>query len=122
MLKPHYDEFKAEAEKGRADGRHLGVGIGLGGFLCTLGMWDKAEVALELMPDGMVGVYNTWEDMGQGGDIGTLTVTVKALEKIGIKPEQVRLVMNDSHRCPDSGVAAASRSHFMNGRATIAGR
>ena len=120
MLKPHYDEFKAEAEKGRADGRNMGVGISLGGFLCTLGMWDKAEVALELMPDGMIGVYNTWEDMGQGGDIGTLTVTVKALEKIGIKPEQVRLVMNDSHRCPDSGVAAASRSHFMNGRATIA--
>lgn len=120
MIKPHYDEFKAEAEQARAEGRHVGVGIGLGGFLCTLGMWDKAENALELLPDGKVAVYNTWEDMGQGGDIGSLTITVKALEEIGIKPEQVRLVMNDSHRCPDSGVAAASRSHIMNGRAVKA--
>ena len=120
MLKPHYDEFKAEAEKGKAEGRHLGVGIGMGGFLCTLGMWDQAENALELLPNGDIAVYNTWEDMGQGGDIGTLTVTVKALEELGVKPEQIRLVMNDSHRCPDSGVAAASRSHIMNGRAVKA--
>ena len=106
-------------EEGRKEGRYMGVGLGLGGFLCTLGMWDKAGAALELFPDGTITVYNTWEDMGQGGDIGTLTVTVKALEELGIDPEKVRLVMNDSHRCPDSGVAAASRSHFMNGLATI---
>lgn len=120
MLKPHYDEFKAEAEKGRAEGRHMGVGIGMGGFLCTLGMWDKAENALELLPDGSFAVYNTWEDMGQGGDIGSVTVTVKALEELGVKAKDVRLVMNDSHRCPDSGVAAGSRSHIMNGRAVKA--
>lgn len=120
MLKPHYDEFKAEAEKGRAEGRHMGVGIGMGGFLCTLGMWDKADNDLELLPDGKIAVYNTWEEMGQGADIGTLTVTVKALEEMGTKPENVRLVMNDSHRCPDSGVAAGSRSHIMNGRAVAA--
>ena len=27
--------------------------------------------------------------------------------------------MNDTHRCPDSGIAAGSRSHFMVGNATI---
>ena len=57
--------------------------------------------------------------MGQGGDIGTLVHTVKALEPLGIKPEQVHLIMNDLGRTPDSGIAAASRSHFMNGNATI---
>ena len=118
-IKPHYDEFKKEAEAGRAEGRHMGVGIGLGGFLCTLGMWDQASNALEVLPDNMIAVYNTWEDMGQGADIGTLTVTTKALEEIGFPAERIRLVMNDSHRCPDSGVAAASRSHFMNGKAVI---
>ena len=97
----------------------MGVGLGLGGFLCTLGMWDQANAALEVMPDNKIAVYNTWEDMGQGADIGSLTVTVKALEEIGIPADRIRLVMNDSHRCPDSGVAAASRSHFMNGLATI---
>ena len=118
-IKPHYDEFKQLAEAGRAEGKKMGVGLGLGGFLCTLGMWDQANVSLEVMPDDMIAVYNTWEDMGQGADIGTLTVTVKSLEEIGIPADRIRLVMNDSHRCPDSGVAAASRSHFMNGLATI---
>ena len=57
--------------------------------------------------------------MGQGGDIGTLTHTVKALEPLGIMPEQVHLVMGDTKICPDTGIAAASRSHVMAGQATL---
>jgi aldehyde oxidoreductase len=117
--KPYYDEYKAEAEKAKKEGRHVGVGISLGGFLITIGMFDKAEVALELNPDGTITHYNTWEDVGQGGDIGTITHTVKALAPLGIRPEQVKLVMNDSKLCPDTGLAAASRSHYMAGLATI---
>ncbi|HHT17597.1 MAG TPA: molybdopterin-dependent oxidoreductase [Papillibacter sp.] len=117
--KPFYDEYKAEAEKAKAEGRHVGVGISLGGFLITIGMFDQSDVALELNPDGSVTFYNTWEDVGQGGDIGSLTHAVKALEPLGIKPEQVRLVMNDTLKCPDSGLAAASRSHYMVGNATL---
>ncbi len=117
--KPVYDQYKAEAEAAKAEGRHVGVGISLGGFIITIGMFDNAEVALELNPDGTITHFNTWEDMGQGGDIGTLTHTVKALAPLGIKPEQVRLVMNDSKTCPDTNLAAASRSHYMAGNATI---
>jgi len=119
MIKPYYDKYKAEAEAGRAEGRHLGVGLSMGGFLVTIGMFDQAEVALELMPDGTFTHYNTWEDVGQGGDIGALTHAVKALEPLGVKPGQVHLVMNDSKTCPDTGLAAASRSHYMAGNATI---
>ena len=117
--KPVYDRYKAEAEAAKAEGRHVGVGMSLGGFIITIGMFDSAEVALELNPDGTITHYNTWEDMGQGGDIGTLTHTVKALEPLGISPDQVRLVMNDSKTCPDTNLAAASRSHYMAGNATI---
>lgn len=121
MIKPKYDEFKAEAEKAKAEGRHVGVGISLGGFLCTIGMFDTCDVAIELNPDNTFTFYNTWEDLGQGGDIGSLTHVVKALAPMGVKPEQIRLVMNDSRFCPDSGIAAASRSHYMVGNATIDG-
>ncbi len=117
--KPVYDKYKAEAEAARAQGRHVGVGMSMGGFIITIGMFDSAEVALELNPDGSITHYNTWEDMGQGGDIGTLTHTVKALAPLGIKAEQVKLVMNDSKTCPDTNLAAASRSHYMAGNATI---
>jgi aldehyde oxidoreductase len=117
--KPVYDQYKAEAEAAKAQGRNVGVGISLGGFIITIGMFDNAEVALELNPDGTITHFNTWEDMGQGGDIGTLTHTVKALAPLGIKPEQVKLVMNDSKTCPDTNLAAASRSHYMAGNATL---
>jgi aldehyde oxidoreductase len=117
--KPVYDQYKAEAEAARAEGRRVGVGISLGGFIITIGMFDSAEVALELNADGTITHLNTWEDMGQGGDIGTLTHTVKALAPLGIAPDQVRLVMNDSKTCPDTNLAAASRSHYMAGNATI---
>jgi aldehyde oxidoreductase len=117
--KPVYDKYKAEAEAARAQGRHVGVGMSMGGFIITIGMFDSAEVALELNPDGTITHFNTWEDMGQGGDIGTLTHTVKALAPLGIKADQVRLVMNDSKTCPDTNLAAASRSHYMAGNATL---
>ncbi|MDR2355060.1 MAG: molybdopterin-dependent oxidoreductase, partial [Clostridiales Family XIII bacterium] len=118
-IKPHYDRYKAEAEAAKAAGRHVGVGLSMGGFIITIGMFDSAEVALELNPDGTFTHYNTWEDVGQGGDIGALVHAVKALAPLGVKADRVRLVMNDSKTCPDTGLAAASRSHYMGGNATI---
>jgi len=117
--KPIYDRYKAEAEAARAEGRYVGVGMSMGGFIITIGKFDSAEVALELNADGSITHFNTWEDMGQGGDIGTLTHTVKALAPLGITADKVRLVMNDSKICPDTNLAAASRSHYMAGNATI---
>jgi aldehyde oxidoreductase len=93
--------------------------MSMGGFIITIGMFDCCEVALELNPDGKFTHWNTWEDVGQGGDIGALTHAVKALAPMGVRADQMRLVMNDTKRCPDSGLAAASRSHYMGGNATL---
>ncbi len=120
-IKPVYDAYKAEAEAGKAEGKHMGVGICMGGFLSTVGLFDHCDMAIELNPDNTFSVYNTWEEMAQGGDIGTLTLAVKSLEPMGVTADRIRLVMNDSHVCPDSGLAAASRSHVMVGNATING-
>ena len=116
-IKPYYDAYKKEAESAKAEGRHVGVGISMGGFNVGKGFIDHCENLLELRPDGGISVYNTWQDLGQGGDIGTLTHVLKCFEPLNLKPEQVRLVMNDTKKAPDSGLSAASRSHFMNGRA-----
>ena len=118
-MRPIYEEAKKSIEGRETEDKAYGIGLACGGFMCNLGPVDKSEVALELNPDGTITHYNSWEDVGQGGDIGTLTHTVKALAPLGIKPEQVKLVMNDLGRCPDSGIAAGSRSHFMNGNATL---
>ena len=71
------------------------------------------------MPNGKIRHYNTWEDVGQGGDIGTLVLTLEALKPLGLKPENIELILNDSKLCPDTGIAASSRSHYMAGNATI---
>lgn len=121
MIKPYYDEYKAAADKAKAEGRHVGVGISLGGFLATTGAIDFSEMSIELTKDNKFLVKNTWEDVGQGGDIGSLVHTLKALEPMGVKADQIILQMNDSKACPDSGLSAASRQHYMTGNATIDG-
>ena len=119
MIKPHYDKFVAEANEAKAAGRKVGVGLSLGGFLSTTGKFDQAEVELGLNPDGTVTCYNTWQDVGQGGAIGSLTHTLKALAPLGLKPEQVKLVRDDTGVAPRTGLSAASRSHYMAGNATL---
>ena len=118
-LRPLYQGALARAKAENTDKVKRGVGIACGGFNVTLGTFDHAEVALELNPDGSVTHFNTWEDQGQGGDIGALTVAHEALKPLGLRADQIKLCMNDSHQCPDTGIAAGSRSHFMAGYATI---
>ncbi len=118
-IRPYYDEAVTWAKAETEGPIKRGVGICCGGFTVTLGAFDRAEIDLELHPDGTITHYNTWEDQGQGGDIGTLVLTHEALKPLGIKPGQIRLMMNDSHVCPNTGIAAASRSHYMAGNATI---
>ena len=111
-LRPLYQKFKKHAADNTTDKVKYGVGCALGSFnVSTDG--DRAEIALELNPDGSVTTYNTWEDMGQGADIGALAITHEALKPLGLRPDQIRLVMNDTKYCPDTGRAAASRSNIM---------
>ncbi|MBQ1501861.1 MAG: xanthine dehydrogenase family protein, partial [Firmicutes bacterium] len=117
-LRPYYQEAKARAAALSTDKKKRGVGLAWGGYAVSSDV-DAAEVELELNPDGGVTHYNSWEQMGQGADIGTLTHTVEALLPLGIKPEQVRLVQNDTALVPNTGPAAGSRSHYMVGKATI---
>ena len=119
MIKPYYDKYVEEANAAKKEGRHVGVGLSLGGFLCTTGMHDACELDIELGPNETIICYNTWQDVGQGGDIGTLTHTLKALAPLGITPDKVRLVLNDTGRAPRHGLSAASRSHYMAGNATL---
>ena len=116
-IKPYYDAYKKEAEEAKAQGRHVGVGISMGGFNVGKGFIDHCDNALELLPNDDIAVYNTWQEVGQGGDCGTLTHVLKCLAPLGLTPEHVRMIRNDTKLAPDSGLTAASRSHFMNGRA-----
>jgi aldehyde oxidoreductase len=117
-MKPYYDKAVAEAKAADTPAKRRGVGLAWGVFNVTEGGTDSASVAIELNPDNTFTKFDTWQELGQGGDIGSLMVTLEALKPLGVTPQQIRLVQSDTKLCPDSGMSAASRSHYMSGNAT----
>jgi aldehyde oxidoreductase len=107
-MRPLYKAAVARAKAGDTPEKRRGVGLAFGGYNCSSGNMDNAGSKLELNPDGSVSVYNTWEDIGQGGDIGTVMVVLEALKPLGLTPDKVKLRINDSKTCPDSGPAAGT--------------
>lgn len=119
IMKPYYDKAVAEAKANDTPEKRRGVGLAWGGFNVTEGGTDSASVAIELNPDNTFTKYDTYQELGQGGDIGSLMVTLEALKPLGVTPDKIKLVQNDTKLCPDSGMSGASRTHFMSGNATI---
>ncbi|MBN2049132.1 MAG: molybdopterin-dependent oxidoreductase [Spirochaetales bacterium] len=117
MIRPKYQEAKKRAAAGNIPEKKRGVGISLGIYCVGNDSVDVAAADAELNPDGSVTIYDTWEDHGQGSDMGTLAAAHEALRPLKISPENIKLVMNDTGVCPDSGPAAGSRSQLMVGNA-----
>jgi aldehyde oxidoreductase len=119
MMRPEYEAAKKRcAEKSTADKKY-GVGLSIGMYNVGADTADEAGSDIELNPDGSVTVYNTWEDPGQGGDIGSLVTAHEALRPLGLTPEQIHLYLNDTGMCPASGPAGASRLCYFCGNAII---
>lgn len=118
-IRPRYLDAVERAKKESTPELQRGVGVACGSYNVTAGTGDHSEVDIELNPDGSVTCYNTWADQGQGGDVGSLVHVHEALRPLGIQPDQIRLVQNDTATCPPSGGAYSSRSHVMIGNAII---
>ncbi|MGI5908671.1 MAG: molybdopterin-dependent aldehyde oxidoreductase [Christensenellales bacterium] len=121
VLRPHYEEAKERCKELSTDEVRRGVGLSLGIYGCGLDGPDSSEAFVELQPDGTVLVGDSWEDHGQGADIGTLTMAHEALRPLGLKPNQIKLVMNDTAVTPNSGPAGGSRSNVVTGNAIKVG-
>lgn len=119
IMKPIYEKAVEEAKKYDTPEKRRGVGLSWGGFNVTEGGTDSASVAIELNSDNTFTKYDTYQELGQGGDIGSLMLTLEALKPLKVTPEQIKLVQNDTKLCPDSGMSGASRTHYMSGKATI---
>ena len=120
VARPLYEAGKKRvAEKNAAsDGRYkYGIGVSSGVYGSGLDGLDSSQAYAELNPDGSVTMYVSWEDHGQGADMGTLVSAHETLRQAGITPEQIHLVMNDTKVTPNSGPAGGSRSQVMTGNA-----
>jgi aldehyde oxidoreductase len=115
-LRPIYKEAKEKARRESTPENKKGVGVTIGIYGCGLDGPDGSEADVELTKDGVT-IYNTWQDHGQGADMGTLGTAHEGLRVLGIKPDQIKLVMNDTGMAPNSGPSGGSRSQVMTGNA-----
>ena len=120
-IRPKYEAAKKKAKSRSTDEIKRGVGISIAIYGCGLDGPDSAEADVELNQDGTVTVYTTWHDHGQGADSGTLGCAHEALRPMGLKPEEIKLVLNDTSVCPNGGPAGGSRSQMLIGQAILNG-
>jgi aldehyde oxidoreductase len=116
-IKPKYEAAKEKAKKSTTDAEKYGVGLSIGVYGCGLDGPDGSEAKVCLNPDNSVTLFNSWEDHGQGADSGSLGTAHEALFPLGITPENIHLVMNDTSKVPNSGPAGGSRSQVVTGQA-----
>jgi aldehyde oxidoreductase len=115
-MRPLYKAALERAKKESTAEVKKGVGVSIGIYGCGLDGPDSSEVWLELAEDGVV-LGSAWEDHGQGADMGALGTCHEGLRPLGIAPDKIQLVMNDTATCPNSGPAGGSRSQVMTGNA-----
>ncbi len=120
-LRPKYKASLEKANWNSTPDVKRGVGIALGIFPCGLGGPDNASCFVELNPDGCVTIYHAWEEHGQGSDMGVLGTAHESLLPLGLTPEMIRQVPNDTALTPKAGPAAASRMQIIMGNAIRVG-
>ena len=120
MIRPKYKEALEKAKQLSTPDKKHGVGVSIGVYGCGLDGPDGAEVWVELTENGAT-LSTCWHDHGQGADMGCLATAHEALRPTGIKPEAIKLVLNDTAIAPDGGPAGGSRSQVLVGNAIKTG-
>ncbi len=115
-LRPKYEQAKKRCKELSTQDKPRGVGLSLGIYGCGLDGTDASEASVELTQTG-VNLLNSWQDHGQGSDLGALTIGHETLRPLGLHPEQIKLKMNDT-LLPNSGPSGGSRSNVFTGNAT----
>lgn len=116
-LRPKYQVALEKAKAGSNEQVKKGVGISIGVYGCGLDGPDSSGARIQINPDNTFTVFTTWEDHGQGADMGTLGTAHEGLRPMGVSPDRIRLDMNDTSKSPDSGPSGGSRQQVVTGRA-----
>jgi aldehyde oxidoreductase len=116
VMRPKYKAACERAKKESTADKKKGVGVSIGIYGCGLDGIDSSEIWVELTPTGVT-VGTSWEDHGQGADIGALGTAHEGLRPLGIKPDQIKLVMCDTAFTPNSGPSGGSRQQVVTGNA-----
>ena len=70
--RPVYEEMKKQAEALSTPEKKYGVGVSVSIYNANDDGADESGSNIELLKDGSVMIYNTWEDHGQGADMNLI--------------------------------------------------
>lgn len=107
-----WDEFRREQPKARAEGRHLGIGIGFFVEETGLGPYESGRVRVE--PSGQVVVFTGACSSGQGHDTVLAQVTA---DELGVDFDDIVVVHGDTDLVASGVGTYASRSAPIGGTA-----
>ena len=116
-LRPHYQQWRAQAAAS-PDGPWR-RGVGLGAMFYGIGntaMSNPASANLEIDQEGVLLLRTGAAELGQGSDTVRCQI---AAETLGWPSEQVRLLRGDTARTLNAGATSASRQTFISGNAVL---
>ncbi len=116
-IAPHYAHALEEREKKSLPFVRRGVGVasmiyGIG----NTGMRNPSTAQIELDLNGRVTLFTGAADIGQGSS--TVLVQIAA-EELGLEPDQISLVVADTHLTTSAGATSASRQVYISGNAVL---
>ncbi len=103
------DAVKDAYESARADGKAVGVGLGLKNSGLGNGLVEIIKAVVRFNTDGSIEVRHCWTEMGQG--VHTVAAQV-AVEELAVDPQRVRVVV-DTTRELGAGQTTGSRGTLM---------
>lgn len=109
-----WDGFASRRARSEARGMRLGIGIGF--YLHTTGVTSEEISRVRVDPRGFVVLETGLQSSGQGHETGFAQLLG---ERLGVAPEQIRLVQGDSAILPDSGGPTAGSSSLQIGGVTL---
>jgi carbon-monoxide dehydrogenase large subunit len=116
-----YDDLRAEQERLRAVGRHLGIGIGFevtpeaGDTLGSLvGGFDSSTVRLD--PSGTVTVLTGVTSPGSGSDTGMAQLVA---DELGVALDSIEVIQGDTAVCPYGFGNFSGRSMVVGGGSAV---
>lgn len=108
-----WEDFPAEKEQARSEGRYLGIGLANYVEGTGLGPYEGAHVQVE-PTTGKVWVATGLTSIGQGLETSLAQV---AAEELGVEPSDVLVVTGDTQAMPWGVATFASRAAVMSGNA-----
>jgi aldehyde oxidoreductase len=116
-MRPKYKAALERAKQESTADVKKGVGISVGVYGCGLDGPDASEAWAVMNEDGTVTIATSWEDHGQGADMGAVGTAHETLRPMGLGPDNIRFTWPDTEKTPNSGPSGGSRQQYVTGNA-----